>query len=56
MRNPFLAMFLGIVIGFFTIQFINEKLSEHTFWNCRDGKLVIVKHLFYGDTYYCKDK
>ena len=56
MRDPFLAMSLGIILGFSAVQFASAKLSEHAFWNCRDGKLILTKHIIYGDTYYCIKK
>ena len=51
-----LAVFVGASLGFVGARFINEKLSNHAFYNCDEGHLMFFEDALVGGRYICFKK
>jgi hypothetical protein len=50
------AIFIGIGLGFTATRLINEKLSNHAFYNCSTGQLVFINDAIIGGKFACLKK
>jgi hypothetical protein len=50
------AISAGTAIGFVCARFINEKLSNHAFYNCPAEQLAFTRDAFVGGKYICLKK
>lgn len=51
-----IAISAGTTIGFVCARFINEKLSNHAFYNCDNGNLIFFQDALVGGRYICFKK
>lgn len=52
----FSAIFIGVAVGFTCARLINEKLSNHAFYNCPAEHLSFTQDVFMGGKYICLKK
>lgn len=50
------AIAAGSAIGFVSARIVNEKLSNHAFYNCPAEHLVFMRDAFVGGKYICLKK
>lgn len=50
------AIFIGATLGFVSARLINEKLSNHAFYNCSTGQLVFINDAIIGGKFACLKK
>lgn len=50
------AIFIGATLGFVAARLINEKLSNHAFYNCPAERLIFTRDAIVGGRFICLKK